>query len=177
MKFLFSSTVLSLLLVDSSSSIAAESSAAVAESSNQHLHDSVSMASEDITSFVRDVTTSDVLRRVLKKKRNKKNPKGGKVSKSAKGSASPSAPPTSQESSQPSPQESSQPSLSSQPTDPCASISTEVDALLALKAGFTNGDDILSAWSSDTEPCTGDTSNWGANISCFSGQIGVFLSK
>ena len=168
MKFLFfSSTLISLLLVDPSSFIAADSSTAAFESSNQHLHDSVSIASEDITSSVRDVTTPDHVLRVLKKKR-KKNPKGGnhKDSKSAKGSSATLSP-----SSQPSPQESSQPSLSSQPTDPCASISTPVDALFALKAGFTNSYSVLSEWSSDTEPCNGNTSNWGPTIRCISGEV------
>ena len=163
MKFLFSSSsLISLLLVDPSSFIAADSSTVAFESSNQHLHDSVSMVSEDITSFVRDVTTPDVLR-VLKKKRKKK-PKGGnhKDSKSAKGSSATLSP-----SPQPSPQE------SSQPTDPCASIITQKDALLALKAGFTNGNDKLSEWSSDTEPCNGDTSNWGATITCISGEVTI----
>ena len=81
----------------------------------------------------------------------------------------PSSQPTSQPSSQPSlsSQPSSQPSLSSQPTEQCAPISTQKDALLALKAGFTNGGTTLSNWSSDTEPCYGD---W-MGITCNSGRV------
>ena len=35
----------------------------------------------------------------------------------------------------------------------CASIITQKDALLALKAGFTNGDTALADWVSTTDPC------------------------
>ena len=128
----------------------------------QHDLHSVSTASEEdaLASTRVDATGSDELPRALRKKR-KKNPKGGKVSKSAKGSASssPSSPPTSQ--------------------DPCVveGISTAKDALLALKAGFTNGDDKLSDWIDSTDPCTGDTSNW-ENITCSGGEVTeIGLSK
>jgi hypothetical protein len=163
MKFLFSSTTLSLVLVSRPSSIAGSSDAA---ESNRHLqHDSVSMASEDdITSSVTMIdATIHGIPRVLKKKAKgtAKEPKRGKVSKLAKGSASPSSPPTSQDSSQP----------TSPPTGPCASISDQKDALLALKAGFTNGDTLLSDWSDSTKPCSGDTSNW-VGITCnSSGEV------
>ena len=134
----------------------------------QHDLHSVSMASEEnalastrvdaLASTRVDATGSDELPRALKKaKGTAKDPKSGKGSKSAKGSAS-SSPPTSQESSQPS-------------DDPCASISTEKDALLALKAGFTNGEDQLSDWIDSTDPCTGDTSNWGDHITCSGGEV------
>ena len=123
----------------------------------QHDLHSVSTASDvDALASTRvDATGSDELPRALKKaKGTAKDPKSGKVSKSAKGSASssPSSPPTSQ--------------------DPCVveGISTAKDALLALKAGFTNGDDKLSDWIDSTDPCTGDTSNWGG-ITCSGSEV------
>jgi hypothetical protein len=113
---------------------------------------------EDVTSARATDTTVHGISRVLKKKAKgtAKEPKRGKVSKSAKGSASPSFQPT------------------SPPTDdPCASISDQKDALLALKAGFTNGDDKLTDWIDSTDPCEGDTSNW-SYITCNSSVTSNF---
>ena len=110
------------------------------------VHSVVTVVSEeDIASTHADVNVPDDVPRVLKKKR-KKNPKGGKVSKSAKGST---------------------------PDPACAPISssTAKDALLALKKGFDNGGLLLTDWVDTTEPCTtGDTtSNWGDSITCSTG--------
>ena len=166
--FLVQFVLFSLLIVPTISSSSAEST--------QHDFPSVAMTSseEDVTSARADVTVHGISR-VLRKKRKKspkggkvsksakgsakKNPKGGKVSKSAKGSASPSSQPTS-------------PPTSPPTDDPCASISDQKDALLALKDGFGNGDTVLSDWSVSTEPCSDDTSNWGATITCnSSGEV------
>jgi len=63
----------------------------------------------------------------------------------------------------------------SQPTaDPCTVIATQKDALLALKAGFTNGDTALADWVSTTDPCD-DT--W-TGITCSDGEVTeISLSK
>ena len=53
------------------------------------------------------------------------------------------------------------------PTAPCAAISDQKDALLAIKAGFTNGDTVLSNWDGETEPCT---AGW-TGITCSSGDV------
>ena len=156
----------------------------------QHRLRSVSMALEDVTSAHADANILDVLPRELKKKKPKggtapKKPKvpkstkapkvpksGHKKPKSAKGLATTFPPST-----QPTEKLTSQPSVSSQPTAPCAAISDQKDALLALKAGFTNGGTELSDWDGDTEPCSGDTSNW-TRITCSSGGVtGIILSK
>jgi hypothetical protein len=50
-------------------------------------------------------------------------------------------------------QPSSQPS--SKPTEACAAITNQKDALLALKEGFTNGDTALASWVTTTDPSTG----------------------
>ena len=154
--------------------------------SNQHLLRSVTASSvtseqEDITS-IHHATIPDIPRVLKKAKGTAKEPKApkstkkpkvpkgaaapGKEPKSAKGSgtavtASPSAQTTSQTT--------SQPSLSSPPTvDPCADISSQKEALLALKAGFNNGDAIYSDWDSTTDPCdnlwTGITCNGSGEV-------------
>lgn len=70
------------------------------------------------------------------------------------------------------------PSLPLMPTttpptvDPCASIITQKDALLALKDGFENGDTVLIDWGSDTDPCDENTSNW-SYITCVSDKVTV----
>ena len=136
----------------------------------QHRLRSVSVALEDVTSAHDANILDDVLPRELKKK--KKRPKVPKKPKSAKGLATTFPPST-----QPTEKLTSQPSVSSQPTAPCAAISDQKDALLALKAGFTNGGTELSDWDGDTEPCSGDTSNW-TRITCSSGGVtGIILSK
>jgi hypothetical protein len=115
----------------------------------QHRLRSVSVALEDVTSAHADANIlDDVLPRELKKK--KKRPKVPKKPKSAKGLATTFPPST-----QPTEKLTSQPSVSSQPTAPCAAISDQKDALLALKAGFTNGGTELSDWVTTTDPCTG----------------------
>jgi Leucine-rich repeat (LRR) protein len=87
--------------------------------------------------------------RVLKKK--KKRPKAAK-SKKAKSAVlttpQPSSPGSTNAVTTPQP--------SSQPTNgpPCAVITNQKDALLALAAGFTNGDTVLADWDSSTDPCT-----------------------
>jgi hypothetical protein len=92
----------------------------------QHRLRSVSVALEDVTSAHADANIlDDVLPRELKKE--KKRPKVPKKPKSAKGLAK----------------------------DPCAAITTQKDALLALKEGFTNGDTELADWVSTTDPCDG----------------------
>ena len=112
------------------------SSVASSDESTQRLH-SVSMTSEDVASAHDATTVPDVPRELKKAKGTAKDPKSGKkVSKSSKAL-----------------------------TDQCASIITQKDALLALKAGFANGYVELSNWVSTTEPCTEDTSNW-SKISC-----------
>ena len=114
----------------------------------QHRLRSVSVALEDVTSAHDANILDDVLPRELKKK--KKRPKVPKKPKSAKGLATTFPPST-----QPTEKLTSQPSVSSQPTAPCAAISDQKDALLALKAGFTNGGTELSDWVTTTDPCTG----------------------
>ena len=140
----------------------------------QHDLHSVSMVSEEdaLASTHVDATGSDELPRALKKaKGTAKDPKSGKKSKSAKGSASssPSSPPTSQDSSQPTSQDSSPPTV-----DPCVveSINTPVDALLALKNGFDNGDENLSDWIDSTDPCTGWT-----GVFCTEGKVTELICK
>ena len=63
----------------------------------------------------------------------------------------------------------------SQPTaDPCTVIATQKDALLALKAGFANGDTELADWVSTTDPCDGP---W-EGITCSDGEVTeISLSK
>ena len=64
----------------------------------------------------------------------------------------------------------------SQPTaDPCTVIATQKDALLALKAGFANGDTELADWVSTTDPCDGPA--W-EGITCSDGEVTeISLSK
>ena len=169
--------------------------------SAEHLPRSVSttMESEDVvvtsTRRAGNTTVPETVPRVLKKvKGTAKDPKGGKNPKSAKGSVteSPSIPTTSQDSSKgtvtespsapPTSQDSSQPSVSSQPSSPpteqCAPISTTKDALLALKAGFTNGTLVLTDWDIDTDPCTNDIPNWGGVTCSIAGEVTeIALSK
>ena len=128
----------------------------------QHRLRSVSVALEDVTSAHDANILDDVLPRELKKKKPKggtapKKPKvpkstkapkvpksGHKKPKSAKGLAT-TFPPSTQPTEK----------LTSQPTAPCAAISDQKDALLDLKAGFTNGGTELSDWVTTTDPCTG----------------------
>jgi hypothetical protein len=121
--------------------------------------------------------------RILKKKKSEKI----KKSKSNKISVteSPSSPqpttanPTSNPTSQPTTANpTSQPTTAnptSQPTaDPCTVIATQKDALLALKAGFANGDTVLTDWVSATDPCDGP---WDGII-CSDGEVTeISLSK
>ena len=174
MKFSFA---LSSLLIGSTT---VGASAPAADESIQHLHFSSAatasaggdgtIASEDIT-FAHDFTTVSDVPRALKKAKGTakepkapkstkkpKVPKGGKVPKSAKGGLVATSSPSSQSTDQ----------LTSQLTvNKCATdgIIDQKDVLLALKAGFTKGDSVLTDWDSATEPCEGDTSNW-SDITC-----------
>ena len=91
-----------------------------------------------------DGTILKVPPRVLKKKKKQKVPKAAKPPKGGK-KVTP----------QPSSQSSShQPS--SQPTEVCATINNQKDALLALKEGLINNDaSKLTDWVTTTDPCTG----------------------
>ena len=92
--------------------------------------------------------------RVLNKKKKQKVPKAAKPPKGGKKAKSAVTPqPSSQSSSQPTATVSPSSQPSSQPTEACAAITTQKDALLALKEGFAN--DILG-WDINTDPCDGD---------------------
>ena len=94
--------------------------------------------------------------RVLNKKKKQKVPKAAKPPKGGKKAKSAVTPqPSSQSSSQPTATVSPSSQPSSQPTEACAAITTQKDALLALKEGFTNGDTALASWVTTTDPCTG----------------------
>jgi len=114
--------------------------------------------------------------RILKKNKGKKN-KSQKASKSKKATSTTKKPIPNEVlvvTETPSYQPSSRPSF--QPTDgPCAAIASQKDALLALKAGFADGDTRLSNWDSATDPCDGP---W-TGITCDGGeQVAViFLRK
>ena len=138
---------------------------------------------DDISSAHNSNTISDgIISRVLKKakgsaKKSKASKSGKKASKSSKALATASP---SQLSDELADQQSSPPS-SSPTVDPCVAegISTQKDALLALKDGFKNGGTVLTKWDIDTEPCDGDSSNWGGIITCnISGEVvAIDLSK
>ena len=111
--------------------------------------------------------------RVLKKKNKQKVPKAAKPPKGGKKVKSAVTP-------QPSSQSSSQPtatvSPSSQPTEACAAITTQKDALLALKEGLINNDaSKLTDWVTTTDPCT----NAWTGITCDSdGKVtSIYLRK
>jgi hypothetical protein len=108
----------------------------------------ISEDDDDVTSAHADAPVHGISR-VLKKKR-KKNPKGGKVSKSAKslGKVSKSAKGVCSE----------------------AAILSQKAALLALKEGFDDGDEKLANWVDSNEPCSGDFSNW-SYITCKVGKV------
>ena len=93
--------------------------------------------------------------RVLNKKKKQKVPKAAKPPKGGKKAKSAVTPqPSSQSSSQPTATVSPSSQPSSQTTEACAAITTQKDALLALKEGFTNGDTALASWVTTTDPCT-----------------------
>ena len=154
--------------------------------STQHIRSVVSVASEDVASAYDATVLGHVVSRELNKykakgsntaktpkvpKSSTKMPKGPKseekVPKSAKGMVATASPTSKMTTAQPStPQPSPQPS--SPPTDPCDAIKTQKDALLALKAGFTNADDTdLSTWDAGTEPCDG---SW-TDVTCDTGSV------
>ena len=136
---------------------------------------------EDITPSVYDATIPDIPRALKKKAKGTgakepKAPKSTKKPKVPKGAAAPGKEPKSAKGSgaavtaSPSAQTTSQ--TTSLPTDELTSY-----ALLTLKAGFTNGNDILSDWDSTTEPCSGDDSNW-THITCSAGKVtNIILGK
>jgi len=71
---------------------------------------------------------------ILKKKKKKKKKKVPKAAKSKRTKAAKSE-------------------KSPKSVHACASIITQKDSLLALKAGFTNGGAVLTDWVSTTDPC------------------------